>query len=189
MFNYKQSSKSSMWRQPTVWAGFCLQIKVFNYTQPCDKMALTSHTVTLYEQDRNGSTQEYVAAYTEHLKWMCNQQSTIEPTGCQWFPSVLKKKLQKETAVSFSTHLVLQCMMYTKLMRSDGSVHAVVRIQEPCVNTATDLESVVSILCFGNFDPLFLRGLSHVHTLNVTFQCRILWRDGTRCCGSSSKFS
>lgn len=47
--------------QPTIQAGFCRQIKVFNYTQCFDKTALTS--VALYEPDRNGNAQKDAVVY------------------------------------------------------------------------------------------------------------------------------
>lgn len=38
--------------QPTIQAGFCLQIKVFNYTQRFDEMVLTSRSAAPYEARR-----------------------------------------------------------------------------------------------------------------------------------------
>lgn len=77
-------SQCMQWH-PVIQAGFCLKIKVFNYTRCFDKMALTSCSVSLYERERNGSTQKDVVANSGASKWMCNQQSTFVPIGYECF--------------------------------------------------------------------------------------------------------
>lgn len=91
---------------PMIQAGFCLKIKVFNYTRCFDKMALTSCSVSLYEQDRNGSTQKDVVANSGASKWMSNQQSTCIPIGYECFCCFFCHHFQPICAWSAGDHMM-----------------------------------------------------------------------------------